>query len=63
MDEINKDTICDIGLVGDAKITLNLMIDAVKGLIGEKGRTTGAKDRIKAAQDEWWGRLDALSPE
>ena len=54
VDEINKDTICDIGLVGDAKITLNLMIDAVKGLIGEKGRTTGAKDRIKAAQDEWW---------
>jgi len=49
VDEINKDTICDIGLVGDAKITLNLMIDAVKGLIGEKGRTTGAKDRIKAA--------------
>jgi acetolactate synthase-1/2/3 large subunit len=52
--EINKDTICDIGLVGDAKVTLTLMIDAVKGLIGEKGRSTGAKDRIRAMKEEWW---------
>jgi len=52
--EINKDTICDIGLVGDAKVTLTLMIDAVKGLIGEKGRSTGTKERIRAMKEEWW---------
>jgi acetolactate synthase-1/2/3 large subunit len=40
--------------VGDAKLTLNLMIDAVKGLIGENGRKTGTADRIKAAKDAWW---------
>ncbi|MEM7015880.1 MAG: thiamine pyrophosphate-requiring protein [Pseudomonadota bacterium] len=54
VNEMNKDTVCDIGLVGDAKVTLELMIDAVKGLIGEGGRTTGTKERIKAAKDEWW---------
>ncbi|MDG2071032.1 MAG: thiamine pyrophosphate-requiring protein [Pseudomonadales bacterium] len=54
VDEINKDTVCDIGLVGDARLTLELMIDAVKGLIGETGRKTGATERIKAAKDEWW---------
>ncbi len=54
VDEMNKDTICDIGLVGDAKLTLALMIDAVKGLIGAKGRSTGTAKRIKAARDEWW---------
>jgi len=52
--EINKDTICDIGLVGDAKVTLTLMIDAVKGLVGEQGRSTGAADRIRAMKTEWW---------
>ncbi|MGE0621819.1 MAG: thiamine pyrophosphate-requiring protein [Pseudomonadales bacterium] len=52
--EMNKDTVCDIGLVGDAKVTLTLMIDAVKGLIGEKGRSTGTKDRIRAMKEEWW---------
>ena len=54
VNEMNKDTICDIGLVGDAKLTLELMIDAVKGLIGEGGRKTGATERVKAAKDEWW---------
>ena len=54
VDEINKDTVCDIGLVGDAQETLLLMIDAVKGLIGDNGRKTGATERVKAAKDEWW---------
>ena len=40
-------------LVGDAKLTLEAMIDAVKGLIGESGRVTGAKARVKAARDAW----------
>ena len=52
-EEINKDTTADIGLVGDAKLTLEAMIDAVKGLIGEGGRDTGAKARVKSARDAW----------
>ena len=52
-DEINKDTAADIGLVGDAKLTLQAMIDAVKGLIGEQGRDTGVQARVKEAKDAW----------
>jgi len=54
VNEMNKDTICDIGLVGDAKLTLQLIIDAVKGLVGEGGRKSGALARVKAAKDAWW---------
>ncbi|MFT5562106.1 MAG: acetolactate synthase-1/2/3 large subunit [Litorivivens sp.] len=56
VNEINKDTICDIGLAGDAKETLRLMIDAVKGLIGEAGRKTGTAERIKVAKEAWWSK-------
>ena len=52
-DDLNKDTIATIGLVGDAKLTLVAMIDAVKGLIGEAGRDNGTKARVKAAKDAW----------
>ena len=52
-DEINKDTAADIGLVGDAKLTLAALIDAVRGLIGEQGRDTGMRGRIKDAKDAW----------
>ena len=52
-DEINKDTAADIGLVGDAKLTLAALIDAVRGLIGEQGRSTGVQARIKDAKDAW----------
>ena len=52
-EEINKDTVADIGLVGDAKLTLETMIEAVKGLIGEGGRATGVRPRVKQARDAW----------
>jgi len=54
VNEINKDTVCDIPLVGDAKLTLQLMLDAVKGLIGEAGRSSGAMERVRSAKAEWW---------
>jgi len=52
-DEVNKDTAADIALVGDAKLTLAALIDAVKGLIGEDGRDTGVQARVKQAKDAW----------
>ena len=52
-EEINKDTAAAIGLVGDAKLTLEAMIDAVKGLIGEDGRDNGTKARIAEAREAW----------
>ena len=52
-EEINKDTVADIGLVGDAKLTLAAMIDVAKGLVGESGRASGVQARVKAARDAW----------
>ena len=52
-EEINKDTVAAIGLVGDARLTLEAMIDAVKGLIGEQGRDTGVKARVAEAREAW----------
>ena len=53
IDEINKDTIADIGLAGDARLTLTAMLDLVKGLVGEDGRNTGVQERIAVARTEW----------
>ena len=55
-DEVNKDTAADVPLVGDAKLTLNALIDAVKGLVGESGRDTGVQARVKEAKDAWLGQ-------
>ena len=52
-DEVNKDTAADIALVGDARLTLVALIDAVKGLIGEGGRDTGVQARVKQTKDAW----------
>jgi acetolactate synthase-1/2/3 large subunit len=54
VNEMNKDTVCDIGLAGDARETLLMLIDAVKGLVGEEGRKSGATARVRAAKEEWW---------
>ena len=52
-DEVNKDTAANIGLVGDAKLTLAALIDAVRGLIGEAGRETGVRPKLAAAHAAW----------
>ena len=51
--EVNKDVQADIGLVGDTKLTLSGILDAVKGIIGENPRETGVKAQIKTAKDAW----------
>ena len=53
IDEINKDTVADIGLAGDARLTLTAILDIVKGLIGESPRSTGVQDRIAKSRAEW----------
>ena len=54
-EDINKDYTVDIGLVGDAKLTLEMMIDIVKGEVGEGGRPAnqGLTDSIAAVKAEW----------
>ena len=55
VEDINKDYDIDIGLVGDARLTLELMIDEVKAAVGDNGRETNtalAAD-IAATKAEW----------
>lgn len=55
-EELNKDVASSIGLVGDAGLTLEAMIEEVKGQIGEDGRTTGVRDEIAAVKRDWFGQ-------
>ncbi|MBP38997.1 MAG: thiamine pyrophosphate-requiring protein [Dehalococcoidia bacterium] len=52
-EDINKGTPSDIGLVGDAKLTLAALIDEVKAQIGEGGRDTGVASHIAAVKEKW----------
>lgn len=54
-EDINKDYTVDIGMVGDAKLTLELMIDEVKAEIGEQGRETNQTlvNTIAATKAAW----------
>ncbi|GIT38823.1 MAG: hypothetical protein Ct9H300mP8_00190 [Gammaproteobacteria bacterium] len=60
-EDINKDYDIDIGLVGDAKLTLKLMLDEVKAALGEDGRETNSVliEKIAQTRKEW---LDEWSP-
>ena len=53
--DLNKDFSVDVGLVGDAKITLQMMIDEVKSQIGDQGRkgSTSVSSEISKIHDEW----------
>ena len=53
VDDINKQESVDIGLPGDSKATLAMVIDEVKAAIGETPRDTGVRDRIAAEREKW----------
>ena len=57
IEDINKDFSADVGLPGDAKLTLKAMIDEVKVQAGENGRkgTTGVQSEIATMRDAWMG--------
>ncbi|MDA1280619.1 MAG: thiamine pyrophosphate-requiring protein [Chloroflexi bacterium] len=53
IEDINKDTPSHIGLVGDAKITLEMLIEEVKAQIGEGGRNTGVAKHIAESRERF----------
>ena len=53
VDDINKQENVDIGLPGDSKATLAMVIDEVKAAIGETPRNTGVRNRIAAEREKW----------
>ncbi|HJO83923.1 MAG TPA: thiamine pyrophosphate-dependent enzyme, partial [SAR202 cluster bacterium] len=53
IDEINKDESVEVGLPGDVKVTIQMLLDEVKAAIGEGGRTTDAAARIAELRTKW----------
>jgi thiamine pyrophosphate-dependent acetolactate synthase large subunit-like protein len=53
--DLNKDLECDYALIGDARLTLEALVEAVKDGLGGKarGRAEGVAAEIKALREEW----------
>lgn len=54
-EDINKDYQVDIGLLGDAKLTLAALIDELKGQVGDNGceRNSALIDDIRQTKSDW----------
>ena len=56
IEDINKDIAVDIGLLGDARLTLRAVIDEIKAQLGEAGRKkepSGVAAEIAALKEQW----------
>ena len=53
VEDINKQESVDVALPGDAKATLQMVLDEVKAAIGEKGRKTGVAAEIAKVRQQW----------
>ena len=61
IEDINKDFYADVGLPGDARLTLQALIDEVKGQIGESGRpANGVAEEIAEVRSEWLAQWTPL---
>ena len=61
-EDISKEYDTDIGLIGDAGETLRLLIDEIKGRIGEDGRrgNTSVQEAVAQVRGEWKADWSAL---
>jgi thiamine pyrophosphate-dependent acetolactate synthase large subunit-like protein len=59
--DLNKDQECDYALVGDADLTLKMLVEAVKDLLGGKkrGRAEGVAAEIAAGRKAWLAEWEA----
>jgi acetolactate synthase-1/2/3 large subunit len=55
IEDLNKDFSVDVGIPGDAKLTLQAMIEEVKGQIGQDGRKgqNGVAAEVAKLKDQW----------
>ena len=60
-EDINKDYQVDIGLVGDARLTLELLIDEARAQLGETGRApdTTIHQEIADTKAQWLAQWNA----
>ena len=61
-EDINKDYDVDLGLLGDAKLTLQAMVDEVKAQVGDNGRETNTQlaSEIAKTKSDWLAEWQAL---
>ena len=52
-DDINKETACDIALVGDARLTIEALIDELKSQAGPAPLDKGTSAAVAAARQAW----------
>ncbi len=57
--DIDKSVPCDIGLVGDAKLTLTALLEAVKRHLPEARDAAPVAERIKQVEAEWFAKWRA----
>ena len=62
IEDINKDYAVSVGIPGDAKLTLQMMIEEVKGLLGETGRKgqNGVSETVAEIKQQWLGEWQPL---
>ena len=62
IEDINKDFSVDVGLPGDAKLTLQAMIEEVKGQLGESGRKgkSSVASEIADLKSQWLSQWSPL---
>jgi len=61
-EDLNKDYTVGIGLIGDAGLTLDMVIDEVKAQVGDKGRATDASlaKEIATGHAQWLSEWEPL---
>ena len=61
-EDINKDYTVDVGLIGDAQLTLEMVIDEVKATIGESGREPDINlvNEIAKGHADWLAEWEPL---
>ena len=57
-DDLNKDRYADIGLIGDAKLTFELLLDEAKAVVGEEGRNLDTESKVAANKAAWQAKWD-----
>jgi acetolactate synthase-1/2/3 large subunit len=62
IEDINKDYTVDVGLPGDAKVTLQMLIEEVKSQLGENGRRgqTSVAAEIAEIREQWLSEWTAV---
>lgn len=60
IEDINKQESADVGLPGDVKVTLELVLDEVKATIGESGRKTNSAEEIAHLRQQWMSEWSGL---